>query len=206
MLDIKARLNAIRGLDLTNHADPSTLKLEAVNSGAYLDIGGETYQVSSVSRYLDVKWNNFKKRNSDYWVTELQLIHLVSGKSTFIEWEFDDELEIGETLAEVKLRDIEFNGKPLTRSALESIADEEAGSVICQGKTYHYVEDDTWAALYYRSEESAPLPVRMYEFASDDDRYLTVEAWEQEDDKPSREAFLSRSVKENSVVVLQNAQ
>ncbi|PWK42181.1 DUF4178 domain-containing protein [Pleionea mediterranea] len=206
MLDIKQRLQEVRGLTLFNPMDKSALKVQSINSHSYLDINNETYKVTGVSRYLDVKWNNFKKRNNDYWVTELQLVHLVSGKSTFIEWEYDDELEIGETLAEVKLRDIQFDGKPLTRAALEYIADEEMGSVTCQGKTYHYVEDDTWAALYYRSNDATPLPVRMYEFASDDDQFLTVEAWEEDDDKPSREAFISRSVKETSVVVLQLGQ
>jgi hypothetical protein len=202
MLDIKARLQAIRGLDLSKPAK-GKLNLKNLTQGGYLDIKGETYQVVSVSRYLDVKWDNFKKRKDDYWVTELQLVHLVSGSHTFIEWEFDDELEISETLNEVKLRDIKFSGKPLTRGTLEAIAEEEEGTVSCDGKDYHYVEDDTWAALYYRLADSDGMPVRLYEFSADDDECLTVEAWHVEEDKPSREAFVSQGVKPQSVVVLQ---
>lgn len=204
MLDINKRLKAIRELDLTQKLDPKALKIEQLRLNSFLDLNGETYKVISLSRYLDVKWNGFKKRKSDYWVTELELLNLVSGESTFIEWEVDDEMEINKTISEIKMREIEFKNKPLTRKDLEAIADEEYGEVIFKGKKYHYVEDDTWAALYYRNENSEPLPVRMYAFESDDEKYLTVESWEDGDDKPSREAFLSQSVKPRSVVVLQN--
>ncbi len=204
MLDIKSRLKAIRELDLNQSFDPKVLRIEKLTVNSFLDLDGETYQVISVSRYLDVKWEGFKKRQSDYWVTELELLHLVSGEILFIEWEVDDEMEINKTIAEIKMREIEFSKKPLTRKALEAIAEEEHGEVTFNGTKYHYVEDDTWAALYYRNENSEPLPVRMYAFESDDEKYLTVESWEEGDDKPSREAFLSQSVKPQSVVVLQN--
>lgn len=204
MLDIRERLKAIRELDLTQTFEPERLKLEKLEMDSFLDISGETFKVLKVSRYLDVKWESFKKRKTEYWVTELELLNLVSGESLFVEWEVDDELEINKTVAEIKMREIEFQNKPLTRKALEAIADEEFGDVRCRGKKYHYVEDDTWAALYYRNEEAEALPVRMYAFESDDKNYLTVESWEDGDNRPSREAFISQSVKPQSVVVLQN--
>jgi hypothetical protein len=196
----------IRGLDLPQPSAANAKTLENLKQGAYLDLHGQTYCVTGIARYLDVKWKDFGKRKHNYWVTELELTHLLSGKVSYIEWEFDDELEVTETLKEIKLRDLSFNGKPLTRADLEYIADEEYGEVRYQGKTFYYVEDDTWAALYYRNghQDESPFPVRMYEFAADDDTYLTVEAWEEGDDRPSREAFLSRPVTARSIVVLQN--
>ncbi len=204
MLDIKQRLMAIRELDLTQTLKPERLNIKKLESNGFLDISGETYKVTKVSRYLDVKWEGFEKRKSDYWVTELELLNLVTGESSYIEWEVDDELEINKTIAEIKMREIEFKNKPLTRKQLEEIADEEFGEVVCRGKKYQYVEEDTWAALYFKDSNANALPVRMYAFESDDESYLTVESWEDGDDRPSREAFISQSVKPQSVVVLQN--
>jgi hypothetical protein len=206
MRDRQYQLKLIRGLDLTQPSTAEDKQLQKLKPGAYLDLNGQTYCVTGIARYLDVKWKDFSKRKQDYWVTELELTHLLSGSVTYIEWEFDDELEVTETLKEIKLRDLSFNGKPLTRADLEYIADEEYGEVIYQGKTFHYVEDDTWAALYYRNDNQSesPFPVRMYEFAADDDTYLTVEAWEEGDDRPSREAFLSRPIPARSIVILKN--
>ncbi len=204
MLSVKERLSAIRELNLNNHSKDSKLTLENLGSGGFLDLEGETFKVINISHYLDVKWNNFKKRKSDYWVTELELINLFSGESLFVEWEIDDELEVSKTLTEVTMREILHQGKALTRNVLDEIAEEEAGEVKCRGKTFHYIEDETWAALYYKSKNAEPIPVRMFEFESDDGTYLTIEAWEDGDDRPSREAFINTSVNAQTINVLQN--
>jgi hypothetical protein len=204
MLDIKQRLKAIRDLDLTQTFEPARLNIKKLDNNGFLEMSGETFKVINVSRYLDVKWEGFKKRKTEYWVTELELVNLVSGETLFVEWEVDDELEISKTVAEIKMREIEFQNKPLTRKELEAISEEEFGEVSCRGKKYSYVEEDTWAALFFRDKNADALPVRMYAFESDDNSYLTVESWEDGDDRPSREAFISQSVKPQSVVVLQN--
>ncbi len=201
--DVNRRLSAIRGLELPPPDKRKSLAIQHLKPGGYLDLDGETYQVLDVFRYLEVKWNNFGKPKKQYWVTELQLMHLLSGTTRFIEWEVDDKLELSQTLSEVALRDIHCEGRPLTRAVLEAIAEEEYGVVECQGKSFRYSDDDSWAALFYRNAEDEPLPVRLYEFSSDDGSYLTIELWQEEGSKPAREAFVSRELDGRQVVVLQ---
>jgi hypothetical protein len=201
--NLAEQFQAVRGLSpIQSERDPKQ-DIRQVKKGGYLDIKGETYLVSDVFRYLEVKWNSFKKKKNEYWVTELQLFNLVTGQKTFIEWEFDDELEIGQTVAEVQLKDLSENGKPISRQTLDDIAEEEYGILKYKGQPYHYVEDDTWAALFYRNENDTPLEVRMYEFTGDDGSFLTLELWQDEDSKPEREAFISKALAESAIKILQ---
>jgi hypothetical protein len=201
--NLAEQFQAVRGLSPIQSERDCKQDIRLVKKGGYLDIKGETYSVSDVFRYLEVKWNSFKKKKSEYWVTELQLFNLMTGKKTFIEWEFDDELEIGQTISEVQLKDLSENGKPISRQTLIDIAEEEYGILKYKGQQYHYVEDDTWAALFYRNETDTPLEVRMYEFKGDDGSFLTLELWEDEDSKPEREAFISQELAESAIKVLQ---
>lgn len=203
MFSVAQRLDAIRGLDLSAGAAHASPTLQELREGGYLDINGVTYRVDRLFRYLDVKWSSFKKRKHDYWVIELALFNVLTGQKQYLEWEVDDEIEISETLREVRLAQITVGGRALTRHDLEAIADEEAGTVTVAGVNYDYSEDDTWAALFYREDDAEPLPVRMYEFVSGSGEGLTIEAWVDEDDKPEREAFISRSVPLSAVTTLQ---
>jgi hypothetical protein len=201
--NLAEQFQAVRGLSPIHSERDCKQDIRQVKKGGYLDIKGEIYLVSDVFRYLEVKWNSFKKKRNEYWVTELQLFNLMTGKKTFIEWEFDDELEIGETISEVQLKDLSENGKPISRQTLDDIAEEEYGILKYKGQQYYYVEDDTWAALFYRNETDTPLEVRMYEFKGDDGSFLTLELWEDEDSKPEREAFISKALAESAIKVLQ---
>jgi len=205
MIDITNRLKAIRGLNPVAEKDRSQLDITSLNKGGYIDLNGETWKVINKSMYLDVKWNNFKRRKNDYWITELELFSLNTGESTYIEWEIDDNLEICQTDAMIKLRDIQYNGKNINRKDLEYIADEEEGEVSVDGTTYAYSEDDTWAGLFYKdTTEKEGIPMRAYEFEANNGKCLTVETWhEDNDDRPEREAFLSHPIKSQSIVVLQ---
>jgi len=196
------QLELIRGIHPNAYA-PQGTSITELSAGGYIEFGGAYYHLVTVSRYLDVKWNNFKKRKNDYWVYELQLVDLMTSEVRWIEWEYDDELEITETLARIALREISHKGQTITLSALAEIAENESGQVTYQGKTYDYVEDDAWAALYYKTEESEPAAVRMFEFTSADNQYLTIEAWDNEDDRPDREAFLSKPLSSSSIQVVQ---
>lgn len=203
MNDIAARIKSIRGLTALAETLPSTDNIQKLIKGGYLDIKGETYEVVAVSKYLDVKWETFGRRKSDYWVHELELVHCLSGKRLFIEWEVDDELEISESLSQLKLRDILYNDKPINRQALEDIAEEESGQIKVAGTLFHYSEDETWAALYYPESQGEALAVRMYEFESDSDKCVTIELWEDEGSKPEREAFMSTALSSSVVNILQ---
>jgi len=202
---IQQRLEAIRGLTPLDEKQCATLDIKSIKQGGYFELNDETYRVESLSQYLDVKWKNFKKRSQDYWITELKLFSLNSGKTVYLEWEEDDELEICQTDKEIKLRDIHFDGKPITHNAIAFIEDEEYGEVQINGKTYHYSDDDTWAGLFYAdSKKEEGIPVRCYEFESDAGDYLTIEMWQQSaKERPEREAFLSHSVNSRSINILQ---
>ncbi|KZX85161.1 hypothetical protein A3715_28780, partial [Oleiphilus sp. HI0009] len=158
----------------------------------------------SVRYYLDVKWNNFKERKSQYWVRELTLFSLKTGTTRCMEWEVDDELEISLTKKEIKLSDIQYRGSSLKRDGIDEIEDNEEGIVIFNGVKYRYSEDDTWAALYKKTKQDQDgIPVRVYEFEGEDNTYLSIESWEEEGDRPSREAFISEAIKVNDVKILQ---
>jgi len=201
--NLAERFQDIRGLSPTAEQRRCKQDIRKVKKGGYLEIKGNTYLVSEVFRYLEVKWSSFKKKKNEYWVTELQLLNVITGEKTFIEWEFDDELEIGQTISEVQLKDLTENGKPISRQTLDDIAEEEHGILKFNGKKFYYVEDDTWAALFYRNPTDEPLQVRMYEFKGDDGSFLTLELWEDEDSKPEREAFISRELAASAIKVLQ---
>lgn len=205
MTDVATRLAAIRGLNPLSAAEQSKLDITGLKKGGYLELDKQTWKVSNVFLYLDVKWDNFKPRKKDYWVTELELFSLETGKTMYVEWEIDDELEVCQTDALVKMRDIKFEGKSLSRADLEYIADEEEGTVSYQGIDYAYSEDDTWAGRFTKDKGVKDgIPMRAYEFESADDTSLTIETWhEDDDDRPQREAFISHQIKSKTIAVLQ---
>lgn len=202
---IQERLNAIRGLNPLSPTKCAEINIQSVHKGGYFDLDGQTWLVERVNRYLDVKWKNFKKRSQEYWVTELKLFSLNTGNTTYLEWEVDDELEICQTDSEIKLRDIQYGGKPITHNDIAFIEDEEYGQVNVNGRTFHYSDDDTWAGLFYSdTSPDKEIPVRCYEFESDDNQYLTIELWQgAKSERPEREAFISHSVKGSSIQILQ---
>lgn len=212
MMNVQERLTAIRGLNPAPVAKRKTFDIRNLKKGGYVDWNDQTWLVQNVYLYLDVKWKDFSKRKKDYWVTELELVSLNTGKECFVEWEYDDELEVSQTDSIVQLRDIQYDGRSIKHKDLEDIAEEEEGEVIIDGTRYFYVEDDTWAGLFMKDEGSKNnasnngTPMRAYEFASEKDTYLTIETWhEDDDDRPQREAFVSHEIKGNIFEVLQTS-
>ncbi|MDH5631502.1 MAG: hypothetical protein OEZ10_00760 [Gammaproteobacteria bacterium] len=204
--NVAERLQAIRGLEPLVESERRSASIKDCKAGGYLKFENETWQIRRLMRYLDVKWSTFKKRKTDYWITELELFGLVTGATRYIEWELDDELEIAVTTDIVELRDINYKGKPVKHQDLEDIAYEEEGEVRLKGVTYSYDEDETWAGLYYPDENGGEsLRMRAYEFCGPKDKtFLTIEAWLDEDgERPEREAFVSRPVKRSEIEVLQ---
>lgn len=215
----KQRLDAIRGLRPVNAAEAPRRQITDVTEGGYIELASQTWglnsqvwQVKRINRYLDVRWKNFAKRAKDYWVHELELFSLNDGKTLFIEWEIDDHLEISITKKEIPMREIHYKGKAIKFSDLLEIAEEEEGEVVVNDGsldahvTFAYSEDETWAARYYSgSSDSDGDNVRFFEFESaDNQEALTIEAWETHpEDKPEREAFISRSMPASDITVLQ---
>lgn len=207
MSDVATRLAAIRGLNPLSSVEQNKLDITNLKKGGYLELDGQTWRVTNIFLYLDVKWDNFKPRKKDYWVTELELFSLETGKTMYVEWEIDDELEVCQTDSLVKMRDIKFDGKSLSRADLDYIADEEEGTVTYGGVDYAYSEDDTWAGRFIKANGSKDgIPMRAYEFESDDDTFLTIETWHEDDDeRPDREAFTSHQINSKTISILQAA-
>ncbi|MFT5604725.1 MAG: hypothetical protein ACI9G5_001686 [Paracoccaceae bacterium] len=201
-MSIQKRVQAIRGLRPSCDPESEGLDIRKLDVGGYLDIRGETFQVGGIGKYLDVRWSNYKRRKKEYWVTELEIFNLLTGKIAHVEWEEDDALEMSETLLEIKLRDISCDGKAVTRSDLELMAEDEKGCLKYKAEQFHYSEDESWAAVYYRSRDDDPAPVRLYEFESNSGQCLTIEMWDDDGDH-EREAFLSQELGLDDVVVLQ---
>ena len=207
----RARLQAIRGLRPDMGEPLSGKDIRDLGTGDYCEIGDEVFRVRRVYRYLEVKWGDFRRRKRDYWITELELLSLHTGEATWVEWEIDDELEIYRTTEKLALRAIQHQGRALRAADLEAIAEEEEGAVQAGGRSWEYSEEDTWAARFFKVErpddpvnvdEGAPL--RVYEFESADGTGLSIEAWHEEpDEKPDREAFLSRRESADRIAVLQ---
>lgn len=206
-MNVQERLTAIRGLNPAPVVERKSFDIRNLKKGGYVDWDSQTWLVKNVYLYLDVKWKDFSKRKKDYWVTELELYSLNNGQVRFVEWEFDDELEVSQTDSIVALRDIQYDGRSIKSRDLEEIADEEEGEVIVNGTTFFYIEDDTWAGLFMKAGGSKEgTPMRAYEFASQKDSYLTIETWHEEDDeRPEREAFISHEVKGSVFEVLQTS-
>jgi hypothetical protein len=205
MMNVQERLAAIRGLNPAPVAERASFDIRDLKKGGYVDWDDQTWLVQHVYLYLDVKWKDFSKRKKDYWVTELELVSLNTAKVRFVEWEYDDELEVSQTDLIVALRDIQYGGRPIKHRDLAEIAEEGEGEVIVDGTTYAYVEDDTWAGLFMKAGGSKKgTPMRAYEFASEKDTFLTIETWHEDDeDRPEREAFVSHQIKGNLFEVLQ---
>jgi len=208
MKNLTEQLQAIRSLEILPKQERDKLDITALKKGGFVELNNDTWKVINHYRYLDVKWDDFSPRKKDYWVVELELYSLLHGTKTYVEWEVDDELEICLTDSTVKLREISFESKPLTRQKLEYIADEEEGEVKYKGVNYYYSDDDTWAGLFFRNAEDAKsksnaIRLRAYEFESDAGQYLTIESWQQDDDKMEREAFTSHAIKSNDLQILQ---
>jgi hypothetical protein len=204
MHNIKARLDTIRQLNVLPESKASKLSVKDLVQGSFLAMGEDVFKVESVSRYLDVKWSSFAPRKNDYVITELELFSVNSGDKVYLEWEEDDELEIFLTTDLVKLREISVSGKTLTTSLLEDIAEEEEGVVSVNGVSYEYSEEDTWAGRFSKSGDLKDgTPMRAYEFESNDGKSLTIETWHEDaDEKPDREAFISKQVKPSAIKVL----
>lgn len=199
--NIKKRLGAIRGLNPMPEAERHKFGIADLKIGGYFSFRGQNWKVVSISRYLDVKWENFGRRKKEDWTTELTFLSLSTGELGFIEYSKDDFFEIFFTEKEVKLRELGIG-----RSELEAIADEEEGYVFLGGMRFHYSEDETWAALYFREGESVGIPVRFYEFEGDDGTCLTVELWHDDmtgDAHPEREAFISGEIDPSELAILQ---
>ncbi|MFC1644966.1 hypothetical protein ACFL08_02995 [Patescibacteria group bacterium] len=202
------RLSAIRLISATGKVSPNERHQEDVTTlsiGGVFSLRGKNYLVQYIAKYLDVQWRDFGRKKTSYWLYEFELVCMETGEICYGEWEKDDEPIIFFTEGKIEMRTLSFDGERVTRELLNRFADEEDedGYVEYQGKRYYYNEDATWAALYFRGDDEEGIPLRIYEFKSDDGENLTVEVWHTDEDRPEREVFRSVKIHTDEISVIQ---
>ena len=109
-----------------------------------------------------------KKGKVTWTWQELELYDIEDAQIKYLEVEEDDGLEITLSNAEIKVRELNTSFKNI-----RAIVDEEEGSLVYKGVAYYY-EDDS-KAFFIKSDKEEP--VSLFEFESDNNEYITVEAW-----------------------------
>ena len=193
----------LRSLNVLPKDERKKYTIKDLKKGSFFTFEKVDYYIEEVATYLDVKWKNFSKRKENYFVYEFKSISLNDASIVYFEWEEDDEIECSMTTQTLKIKDISLtnnSNNKISLSDLEDIADDEEGKVYTNDKYYEYSEDDTWAALY-SSDKYTDCKVRMYEFYNHNE-YLTIEIWEDDEDKPEKEAFISKEIYYQDIEVL----
>lgn len=160
--------------------------VEELRKGAYFRIRNVVYRVEAVSEYREKK---------ETW-QELECLAIQTGETVFIEWERDDEVEVSLNGPELSLRDLGVDA-----ARVESISDEERGSIRYAGKTFHY--DDDYAATYHREGAVEGQKVYFYDFETEDEKWgLAVEEWGNEPDGFEYQAFMCEYLSDDDIEVL----
>lgn len=135
--------------------------IEDVGVGSYLRCAGHLYRVESIDEY---------REKGGQWF-ELECFGVTSGRTTYLEWEKDDEIEVCLNGAEVSLAQL-----GVSADQVEEMSDRESGRIAFDGRSYHY--DDDYGATYFRGGRGEGEPVYFYDFETKDEKYcLSVEEW-----------------------------
>lgn len=161
--------------------------IETVVVGGFLKTGGQTYEVRDLSHYSE--------KSGSKWY-ELEMFCIDNGKTVFLEWERDDELEIALNMQPVSMKLV-----GITPDGVEEMADEESGEIAFLGKKFHY--DDDYGATYHRSGRGEGEKVHFYDFETSDEKFcLTVEEWGTDEDGYDYDVYVSEYLTSASIEVL----
>lgn len=119
------------------------------------------YIVESKNRYAQGGYEWF----------EVELRGGEPGEKLWLEWEEDDELEIGLNLQKLSLKEL-----GLTPQILEEIDEEAEGSFIYQGVEYEF--DESGEAMFYRNCTGDGISFFYWDFEDEDEEhFIGVEKW-----------------------------
>lgn len=161
--------------------------LTALEKDGFITLDGTLYWVRDLFTYEE---RNKKGRTTWRW-HEAELFDIERGTVRYLEFENDDGLEISVTEQALKMREL-----GTTIGTVRSIAAQEEGTLHYRGTPYYY--EDHYKAYFLRSGDEQE--VMLYEFESDDDQYITVEAWGEAADE--YEVFHSLPVDEARIEVV----
>lgn len=198
-----AQARLIRPASIIAKEQRSAQDLRQVKQGAVLRFGNKTYRVTATATLTecDKRYKELKK----YTVTEFVLFCFETGETRYLEWEYDDELEVSFTERKLSAREVSKtltydDGEPANLDNLKTLIVEEEWELVFKGKTYDY--DDDWYGKY-RSSDGREANVFIAEFGDDSVGWLTVECWVDEDgENPEYEVFLSSDISPRSIEIV----
>lgn len=136
--------------------------LRSLKPGAVIAMRGENYRVEERSRYQEGQWK---------WY-EYQLMNLINGTQVFLEWEFDDQLELSLYDRKIKFAQLDLSPDDLSR-----MDNNESGSFRFQGTKWIYEESDE--ALYFRGEKGSGEKHYYWSFHDSSEKsYLSIDRYE----------------------------
>lgn len=167
-----AIVRQLRKKNLVAPGEHLSLTLMDADKGAFFTFRDHTWFVKDKARYQEAS-EDFQNRR-DYFVTELTCLNIDTGKTAYLEWEYDDELEISITLERTSFRHLtDDKGESIDEDDLDQIVDDK-DAILFKGEKFWY--EDDWAAFYQRAGKEEQ--VYMYEFENESSsKFLTIEEW-----------------------------
>lgn len=184
---INNRLEELRRCRIGSERLPTSMvTLQNVEKDSHIIIGDSIYRVMGKATMTESNKSFSKKKK--YVVTEFSCVDLMSGKSTSIEWCFDDELEICITQDRMKVVNSGFS-----RSDIKSEMD-----LTVKGVKYYY--DETWYAIFSRDGDEENVIINEYE--SHSGSLLTVEGYVSDsNDDLDYEVYLSNTLDAKDILL-----
>ena len=137
------------------------ITLKNLSDAAVVRVEGELFSVVERLSY---------KEGRDSWF-ELKLFSLKDGRSCYLGYEEDDELELSLYDSFPKFKDLEID-----LHDLDYFDDREEGSFLFDGTTFEY--EDSNKAKLFREGDSTGESFYYWEFEDDDEElFISIEKW-----------------------------
>lgn len=194
------RFRAVRTLDagqIVPASRAASLTIRDIGPNGFFTYMGRTYFVKEITTYEECS-EDFA-RPTGYVITELTGLCLDSGDTVLFEWEYDDALEVTQTLDRYRFRDLTDDaGEPVDEDDLDQIVDDN-DVIMLNGEKFWY--EDDWAAVYRKGSKEEK--VYMYEFENESHtRFLTIEEWNSGSGRESYQIYTSLPVEPLNMTII----
>ncbi|MCI5108430.1 MAG: DUF4178 domain-containing protein [Candidatus Pacebacteria bacterium] len=204
MLQTAEPVSTTKSFDRIRRLQKPLSKEEAVNAtikdikkGGFLEFQGTTYEVISVGLYTETNKDYSQKKK--FFSVELELVDVMSGKTLWMEWEEDDEVEICVSQSRHSLREVRNEDGDVISDPWDYT--DEGECLVFQGISYWY--DDDWPSVYKREGQDDEDKVYMHDFESENGTCLSIEKWIDDDDTCEFQVYVSKNVRASEIQILQ---
>ncbi len=164
--------------------------IKDIKKNGFIKIDDKLYHVLPYGKFFDKK---------DEWF-ELKITCIDTGKSTYLEWEEDDELEIFLSIKELDFSDLKDDeNEEIDEDDLNQITQEE-DDIFFNGKKFEY--EDDYKASYLRARDNKKFHIYLYEFEAKNGQNITIENWSNNDERPDYEIWLSKEIPSKSIEII----